>query len=64
MIYEIELVVDRKANKKVMPEQPGDVPKTYADITKAKELLGYNPSTDIKQGLQKFYEWYSSKIQV
>lgn len=64
LIYEIELVVDRKANKEVMPEQPGDVPKTYADITKAKELLGYNPSTDIKQGLQKFYEWYSSKIQV
>lgn len=64
LIYEIELVVDKKANKEVMPEQPGDVPKTYADITKAKELLGYNPSTDIKQGLQKFYEWYSSKIQV
>ena len=38
-------------------EQPGDVPKTYADINKAKKLLGYEPQTSIKEGLEKFKRW-------
>ena len=38
-------------------EQPGDVPKTYADINKAKKLLGYEPQTSIKEGLEKFKKW-------
>jgi nucleoside-diphosphate-sugar epimerase len=40
-----------------LPEQPGDVSKTFADISKAKELLGYDPQTKLKDGLKKFYEW-------
>ena len=37
--------------------QPGDVKRTYADITKAQGLLGYRPETSIDDGLQKFADW-------
>ncbi len=40
------------------PLQPGDVPQTYADITKAQRLLGYNPQTQIEEGLKKFVQWF------
>ena len=40
------------------PLQPGDVPQTYADITKARRLLGYNPKTEIEEGLHRFIEWF------
>lgn len=41
-----------------MPMQPGDVERTYADISKAKKLIGYNPSTSFKKGIENFIEWY------
>lgn len=40
------------------PMQPGDVPITFADISKARELLNYNPTTKIAEGLPKFAEWF------
>ncbi|MDQ2922616.1 MAG: GDP-mannose 4,6-dehydratase [Acidobacteriota bacterium] len=40
------------------PLQPGDVPQTYADITKARRVLGYNPQTQIEEGIQRFVEWF------
>ncbi len=40
------------------PEQPGDVPVTYADITRARRLLGYSPQFPIRQGIRRFVEWY------
>lgn len=43
-----------------LPMQPGDVEITFADITKAQKLLNYFPHTSIKEGLQKFIEWYES----
>lgn len=42
------------------PEQPGDVPVTYADITKARRLLNYNPQTDIEAGITKLVAWFNS----
>jgi UDP-glucuronate 4-epimerase len=42
------------------PEQPGDVPITYADISKASELLHYNPEVSVEEGLEKFVEWYQN----
>ena len=45
-------VIDRQ------PPQPGDVPQTFADITKARNLLGYNPATQIEDGLRKFVDWF------
>jgi UDP-glucuronate 4-epimerase len=41
-----------------LPEQPGDMPVTYADISKARKLLGYNPSTRLSDGLPRFIEWF------
>jgi UDP-glucuronate 4-epimerase len=46
------------AEKNLMPMQAGDVKVTYADITKAKELLGYNPHTSVEEGIHNFVEWY------
>jgi len=57
MIEAIEAVVGQKAIIERQPEQPGDVPLTYADITKAQTLLGYHPATSFQQGLMNFREW-------
>jgi nucleoside-diphosphate-sugar epimerase len=43
-----------------LPTQPGDVKRTYADISKAQELLGYNPDTPIDDGLEKFADWVTA----
>lgn len=40
------------------PTQPGDVPLTYANIAKAQRLLGYAPTTQIEQGIEKFVRWF------
>ena len=48
----MKAVIDRQ------PLQPGDVPQTYADISKARELLGYNPRTQIEEGIKRFVEWF------
>jgi UDP-glucuronate 4-epimerase len=58
LISSIEKLVGKKAIIKQFPEQPGDVPKTFADISKAKQLLGYEPKTKLNEGLAKFYEWF------
>ena len=57
LIAEIEKVFGKKAIKEYLPPQPGDVERTYADITKAAKDLGYNPSTTIQTGLAKFTTW-------
>ncbi len=49
---EKKAIIDRK------PMQPGDVPITYADISKTKNLLNYNPQTKIRDGIPKFVEWF------
>jgi UDP-glucuronate 4-epimerase len=48
----------KKADVKFLPEQKGDVPLTFADISKAKTILGYNPSMNIEEGIDKFVDWY------
>lgn len=60
LIAAIEQAVGRKAKINQQPEQPGDVPLTCADISKARRLLGYNPTTKLAAGLPKFIEWYRS----
>lgn len=57
LISTIEDVFDKKALINEMPDQPGDVPITYADIEKAKTLLSYNPEVNIKQGVTLFKDW-------
>ncbi len=58
LIATIESAIGKRATINRMPEQPGDVPLTYADISKARALLGYNPHTKISDGIPKFVEWY------
>jgi len=58
LISVFEDVTGKKAITKNMPMQPGDVMQTYANISKAKNMLGYNPQTDIPSGVKKLYEWY------
>ncbi|MFH0702746.1 MAG: GDP-mannose 4,6-dehydratase [bacterium] len=58
LISLLENNLQKKANIKRYPMQPGDVPITYADITKARNLLGYNPTTPIEKGLKIFIEWF------
>jgi UDP-glucuronate 4-epimerase len=58
LITAIEELTGKKAVIEQLPDQPGDVPKTFADISKAKELLGYHPQTQLQEGLKKFYEWF------
>jgi UDP-glucuronate 4-epimerase len=57
VVAEIEKALDKKAIKEFLPPQPGDVNRTYADVTKATKELGYNPSTDIRTGLAEFTTW-------
>lgn len=58
LIEAIESTCGKKAVINRLSEQPGDVPRTYASISKAQELLGYNPSTGLKEGLDEFYKWF------
>src|SRR5216117_911532 len=58
LILAIENAVGKKAKINRLAEQPGDMPRTYADISKARKLLGYNPTTKLSEGLPKFVEWF------
>ena len=58
LIRLIETNLGKKAEIKWLPDQPGDVPITYADIDKAKRVLGYDPQTPMAEGIRKFVEWY------
>ena len=61
LISAIENAVGKKAKISRLSEQPGDMPRTYADISKARKLLGYNPTTKLSEGLPKFVEWFLHK---
>ncbi len=57
LISKIEEALGKKAVREYQPPQPGDVERTYADVSKAVNELGYNPGTAIEAGLAKFVEW-------
>ncbi len=57
-INAIEMSTGKKAIKEYLPMQPGDVKKTFANIDKAAEFLGFVPSTSIEEGVKKFVDWY------
>lgn len=54
----IEKALGKVAKNKFLPMQPGDVPRTEADVTDLVENLGYKPDTPIQKGIEKFIEWY------
>ena len=61
LIEEIEKILGKKAIINKLPQRPGDVPITYANISKAERLLNYKPTTSFSDGLQKFINWYKQQ---
>jgi UDP-glucuronate 4-epimerase len=57
-VAELEKVLGRPALRNLLPMQPGDVPATFADVTRLKELTGFVPSTGIAEGIREFADWY------
>ncbi|MHB8763238.1 MAG: NAD-dependent epimerase [Deferrisomatales bacterium] len=57
-IQVLEQALGVAAVRRELPMQPGDVPRTYADVDKAGRLLGWAPTTPIEVGIQRFVEWY------
>jgi len=57
LIAGLEQALDRKATLDRQPEQPGDVPQTWASVEKASRLFGYGPKTTVNQGLGSFASW-------
>jgi UDP-glucuronate 4-epimerase len=60
MIATLEDALGKRAEVLYEPEQPGDVPVTYADVSKAKELLGYEPQVPFDTGIHNFVAWLRS----
>ena len=63
LIALLEKAIGRKAIIEELPEQKGDMPMTYADITKAEQYLDYHPQTSIEIGIPKFVKWYQEYTQ-
>ena len=59
-IRTVENITGKKANINVLPEEPGDVKSTAADISKAKKLLGYEPKVSFNKGIRRLVEWYQT----
>ncbi|MBW9221128.1 NAD-dependent epimerase/dehydratase family protein [Methanothermococcus sp. SCGC AD-155-M21] len=61
LMYFIELLekyLNKTAKKNFLPMQEGDVPRTYADLSKSREFLNYNPKVSIEEGLRRFCSWF------
>ncbi len=58
VVRHIEEIVGKKAEIEFLPMQPGDVPESFADIEKSKQMLDYQPAINIEAGLKKFIDWY------
>ncbi|MBI3797341.1 MAG: NAD-dependent epimerase [Deltaproteobacteria bacterium] len=60
----LEACLERKAEKQLLPMQPGDVPETYADVDDLMRDVGFQPATPITTGIARFVEWYRTYYQV
>ncbi len=61
LINLIEGALGKKANIELLPYQPGDVSITYADISKAERMFGYQPKVKMEEGIRRFVEWYKAQ---
>jgi UDP-glucuronate 4-epimerase len=64
LIELIENAMGQKAAIEQLPDQPGDVPLTYADVSKARNLLAYDPEVPIADGIKRFVEWYRQSKRI
>jgi UDP-glucuronate 4-epimerase len=60
----IEKELGKKAEKRLLPMQPGDVAETAADIRSSREMLGFSPRTRLEEGIKAFIEWYRSYYKI
>lgn len=58
----VEKSVGKPVKIRVCPEQPGDVPRTCADVTKARTMLGYNPKVSFAEGIRSTVNWYQERL--
>ncbi len=58
LIQHLEDALAKKAKLRFLSEQPGDMAITYADISRARQILGYNPQKPFKEGIRLFVEWF------
>jgi UDP-glucuronate 4-epimerase len=61
MVRQLEDALGARALLRFLPAQPGDVETTYADISRARRILGYNPQKPFKDGIRLFAEWFKSQ---
>jgi len=61
LIKLIEGAFGKKANIEMLEPQPGDVSMTYADITKAEQMLRYQPEVKMEEGIKRFVDWYKAQ---
>ena len=64
LIEVLERCLGRRAEKNMLPMQPGDVPATYADVDDLVRDVGFKPATPIEEGVARFVEWYRSYYEV
>lgn len=62
LIEIIEDATGKSADIRQMPDQPGDVPRTYADVSKSAAILGYRPKIPIREGIRRYVEWWKSNL--
>ena len=62
-IEALENALGKKAEKELLPLQPGDVPDTFANVQDLVDDVGYKPQTDVRDGVKKFVDWYMTKYQ-
>lgn len=60
----IEKTIGKEAQKEFLPMQPGDVPRTEADVTDLVENLGYKPNTPVQKRIENFIKWYKSFFMI
>jgi len=61
-VHMIEDLAGKKADLATGPMPKADISYTYADVTKARQLLGYNPRVSVKEGVARFWEWYRTTV--
>jgi UDP-glucuronate 4-epimerase len=64
LVEVLETALGRKAVKRFLPLQPGDVPATYADVDDLKAAVGFSPRTSIEVGIERFVRWYRDFYRV
>jgi UDP-glucuronate 4-epimerase len=63
VVEQLENVLGKKAKLRFLPNQPGDMEITYADISRARRLIGYNPQKSFREGIRLFADWFKNSRQ-